>query len=49
MGNALVAAGEVLIPVDLCTDSLDAMVETMEHMRFIRMRQNARHSWFVMG
>jgi chromosome partitioning protein len=40
MGNALVAAGEVLIPVDLGTDSLDAMVETMEHMRFIRKEIN---------
>lgn len=40
MGNALVAAGEVLIPVDLGTDSLDAMVETMEHMRFIRREIN---------
>lgn len=40
MGNALVAAGEVLIPVDLGTDSLDAMVETLEHMRFIRREIN---------
>ncbi|MDA8218930.1 MAG: ParA family protein [Dehalococcoidales bacterium] len=40
MGNALVAAGEVIIPVDLGTDSLDAMVETMEHMRFIRKEIN---------
>jgi chromosome partitioning protein len=40
MGNALVAAGEVLIPVDLGTDSLDAMVETLEHMRFIRKEIN---------
>ncbi|MHB1133518.1 MAG: ParA family protein [Chloroflexota bacterium] len=40
MGNALVAAGEVLIPVDLGTDSLDAMVETLEHMRFMRKEIN---------
>jgi chromosome partitioning protein len=40
MGNALVAAGEVLIPVDLGTDSLDAMVETLEHMRYIRKEIN---------
>jgi chromosome partitioning protein len=40
MGNALVAAGEVLIPVDLSTDSLDAMAETLEHMRFIRREIN---------
>lgn len=40
MGNALVAAGEVLIPVDLGTDSLDAMVETLEHTRFIRREIN---------
>lgn len=40
MGNALVAAREVLVPVDLGTDSLDAMVETLEHMRFIRKEIN---------
>jgi len=40
MGNALVAAGEVIIPVDLGTDSLDAMVETLEHRRFIRKEIN---------
>jgi chromosome partitioning protein len=47
MGNALVAAGEVIIPVDLGTDSLDAMVETMEHMRFIRKEIN--YSLRVLG
>ncbi len=40
MGNALVAAREVLIPVDMGTDSLDAMVETLEHMRFVRRELN---------
>jgi chromosome partitioning protein len=36
LGNALVAAHEVILPVDLGIDSLDAMNETMTHMQFIR-------------
>ena len=40
MGNALVAAQEVVLPVDLGIDSLDAMNETMTHMSFIRRHIN---------
>jgi chromosome partitioning protein len=40
LGNALVAAHEVIIPVDLGIDSLDAMNETMMHMQFIQRHLN---------
>lgn len=40
MGNALVAANEVIIPVDLGTDSLTAMIETKEHLELIQEEIN---------
>lgn len=40
LGNSLVAAHEVIIPVDLGTDSLNAMAEVTKHINFTRKEIN---------